>query len=134
MPAADLCGEFWAEQSQFLTPWRSHMRRETSSGVSSPTHRSEQNQLWKFGGCQPGEPTAIVNPTKRQAPVAVKTVPAKLGFLESFATHGLHGVPEQRRYLSDLDRHVRSRPPYQLPSAAGGSGLLNPSILTLSFE
>ena len=76
MPAADLGGEFRAEQGQFLSPWRAHMRRETSSGVSSPAHRSEQNQLWKLGGSQPGEPTAIVNPTKCQAPVAAKTVPA----------------------------------------------------------
>ena len=82
------------------------MARETFSGISSPTHWSEQNQLREFGGSQPGEPTSIVQPTKCQAPVAFKTVPAKLGFLERFTAHGLHQVVEERLYFANLTCHV----------------------------
>lgn len=68
MPATDLGGEFLTEQIQLRSLGRARVRRENASGVSSPTHRSEQNQLWKLGGREPGEPLAIVNPTKCQAP------------------------------------------------------------------
>src|SRR5436309_9231376 len=32
-------------------------------------------------------------------------MPAQLGGLESFAAHGLHGIPEDRLYVSDFNRH-----------------------------
>jgi len=92
MATADLGSELLAKKRQFLALWSSNVRRETPSG---PTHGSEENQLWKFGGGKPGEPAAIVNPTKCQSSVAVKTVPTKLGCFESFAVHGLHRVPEE---------------------------------------
>jgi hypothetical protein len=47
--------------------------------------------------------TAVVNPKQGQAAVAVQTVPPQIGDLEGLAAHGLHRVPEQRLYFTDLD-------------------------------
>jgi hypothetical protein len=115
MATADLGGELRAEQSQLLALWRANMRRETLSGTA---HRCEENQLWKLGCSQPGEATAIVNPTKCQAPIAINTVPTKLGCLESLAAHGLHRVPEERLDRTNLRSHVHAVRPTITRSAA----------------
>jgi len=75
--------------------------------------------MGELGRRQPGEPAAIVNPTKGHTPVAIKTVPTKLGCPESLAAHGLHRVPEERLDLTNLDSHVLSRPPAILPFGGG---------------
>ena len=53
----------------------------------------------------------IIGPTKGQAPIAIKTVPAQVGDLEALAAHGLDRIPEERLYCTNRDRHVRFRPP-----------------------
>src|SRR5258708_5806531 len=84
-----------------------------------PAQGSKENQLRKLPGGQQGETAAIVSPTERQAPVAVKTVPAQVRDLERFAAHGLHGVPEESLYLTHLDRHVQCRPPNMKTEGTG---------------
>ena len=106
MPATDLRRQFLAEHGQLLSFWRANVRREVSADGGSPPLWSKENQLGKLGGGQPGEATAIVKPTEGQAPVAVKTVPAQFGDLENFAAHGLHWVPEESLYFTNLDTHV----------------------------
>jgi hypothetical protein len=115
MAATDLRRQFLAEDSQLLSFWRANVRREVSTDGGSPPLWSKENQLWKLAGGQPWETAAIVSPTKGQTPVAVKTVPAQVGDLEKLAAHGLHRVPEERLYFTNLDRHVR---PPNLRSAA----------------
>jgi hypothetical protein len=50
----------------------------------------------------------IVNPTKCQAPVAIKTVPTKLSCVEILAAHGLHRLTEERFDLTNLRGHSLS--------------------------
>ena len=100
--ATDLRRQFLAENRQLLSLWRANVRREVSTDSGSPPLRSKENQLRKLGGGQPGETAAIVCPTEGQAPVAVKTVPAQVGDLVRFAAHGLHWVPEEPLYFTDL--------------------------------
>jgi hypothetical protein len=71
--------------------------------------RSKQEQIGKLARCQPREPAAviIIHPPKCQAPVTLEAVPAQVGDLESLAAHGLHGIPEDRLYLSDFYQHAR---------------------------
>src|SRR3989337_2008839 len=110
MAASDLRRQFLAENSQLLSFWRANVRREVSTDGGAPPLWSKKNQLRKLAGGQPGETAAIANSTEGQAPVAVKTVPAQVGGLERFAAHGLHWVPEEGLYFTNLDRHVRGRP------------------------
>src|SRR5712692_5621448 len=107
MAATDLRRQFFAEDSHLLSFWRANVRREVSLDGGSPPLWSKENQVRKLGGGQPGETAAVVSPTECQAPVAVETVPAQLGDLEKFAAHGLHWIPEERFYFTNLDRHVR---------------------------
>ena len=73
MAATDLRRQFLSEKSQLLSFWRAHVRGEVSLDGGSPALWSKENQLGKLGGGQPGKAAAIVNPTERQAPVAVQT-------------------------------------------------------------
>jgi hypothetical protein len=106
MPATDLRRQFLAENSQLLSFWRANMRREASTDGGSPPLGSKENQLRKLAGGQPGKTAAIVRPTEGQTPVAINTVPAQVGDLKMFATHGLHWVPEERLYFTNLDTHA----------------------------
>ena len=107
MAATDLRRQFLAEDSHLLSFRRANVRREVSLDGGSPPLWSKENQVRKLGGGQPGETAAVISPTECQAPVAVETVPAQLGDLEKFAAHGLHWIPEERFYFTNLDRHVR---------------------------
>jgi hypothetical protein len=107
MATTDLRRQFLAEYRELLSFWRANVRREVSPDGGSPPQGSKENQLRKLAGSQPGETAAIVNPAEGQAPVAIKTVPTQVGNLEKFTAHGLHGVPEERLYFTNLDRHVR---------------------------
>jgi hypothetical protein len=49
-----------------------------------------------------------------QASVTIEAVPAQVGFLESFAAHGLHGIPEDRLHMSDFYEHTRSESDQQM--------------------
>src|SRR5438309_7229427 len=50
-----------------------------------------------------------MNPPERQASITGDAVPAKVRDIESFAGHGLNGIPEGRLHMSDFYRHVRSK-------------------------
>src|SRR5712671_6524029 len=106
MAATDIRRQFLAENSQLRSFRGAHVRREASIDGRSPTKWSKENQLRKPRGGQPGETTAIVKPAESQAPVAVKTMPAQIGDLESLAAHGLHRIPEERLDLANLDTHA----------------------------
>ena len=88
---------------------------------------SEQEQVRKFACAEPREPAAVINPPECQAPVAIEAVPAQIGDLESFAAHGLHGIPEDRLYVSDFHRHARSEPA-QRQQLTGRGVYIQPSI------
>ena len=107
MAATDLRRQFLTEHSQLLSFWRANVRREVAADGGAPPLWSIENQRRKLAGGQPWETAAIVSPTEGQAPVAVEAVPAQVRDLEKFAAHGLHWVPEERLYFTDLDRHVR---------------------------
>jgi hypothetical protein len=111
MAATDLRRQFLTENSQFLSFWRTNVGREVSTDGGSPPPWSKENQFRQPAGGQPGKTAAIVSATEGQAPVAVKPVPAQVGDLEKLAAHGLYWVPEERPYLTNLDRHVRCHPP-----------------------
>jgi hypothetical protein len=51
---------------------------------------------------------AVINPPECQASVTIEAVPAQLGDIETFAAHGLHGIPEDRLHMSDFYEHARS--------------------------
>jgi hypothetical protein len=38
--------------------------------------------------------------------VTLEAVPAQLGDLELFASHGLYGIPEDCLHVSDFDEHI----------------------------
>src|SRR6267142_2113057 len=115
MAASDIGRQFLAENSQ-LHPFRgAHMRREVSIDGWSPPQWSEENQLRKPRGGQPGETTAIVESAESQAPVAVKPMPAQVGDFESLAAHGLHRILEERLDFTNLDTHVWHGRPLRRP-------------------
>ena len=87
MAATDLARQFLAEQGQLLPFWRANVRREVSAAGRSPPLWSKENQIRKLGGGQPGEAAPIVSPTEGEAPVAIKTVPAQVAGIETFARH-----------------------------------------------
>lgn len=60
------------------------MRRKVSVSAVAALRRI-QEQLGKFACAQPGEAAAVINLAECQAPVAIQTVPAQVGGLESFA-------------------------------------------------
>ena len=110
-------------------PWRrptSAARASPNKGSSSPPrrtdvcrqlvvivalpHRSEGAEVGEPARTQPRVSATLVNPTKREAPIAVYAVPAQRGGIELLATHGLHRIAVNRFNLSNLDRHfVRAR-------------------------
>jgi hypothetical protein len=52
-------------------------------------------------------PWTIADLAKRQTAIAIKTMPAQRNFLKRLTSHGLHGIPKERLYLTNLDHHVR---------------------------
>jgi hypothetical protein len=76
--------------------------------------RGKPEQVGKLAGCEPRELAAIIHLAECQASVALEAVPAQIGFLESFAAHGLHGIPEDRFHISDFYEHVRSESTRQI--------------------
>jgi hypothetical protein len=108
MAATNFRRQFLPEHSQLLPVWRANVRWEISwDGGGGAPQWSKENQLREFGGSQPRESAMISCPTEGQAPVAVKTVPAQISDIEKFAAHGLHWVPKERLYFTNLDGHVR---------------------------
>jgi hypothetical protein len=100
----DLPRQFLAERCLILPFWRANVRREVSGGGSQPQWNIE-NELRELRRGEPGKAAAVVSPTEGQPPVAVNTVPAQVGHIETFAAHGLHWVPEQRLEFTYLDTH-----------------------------
>jgi len=117
MAATDLRRQFLAENSQLFSFWGANVRWEVSIVGGSAPLWSEENQLRKLAGGQPGETAAIIGPMEGEPPVAVKTVPAQVGDLESFAAHRLHWVPEERLYFTNLDRHIAVVRPHRRAAA-----------------
>src|SRR5882724_8371071 len=106
MAVSDLRRQFLTEKSHLLAFRRANVCRKVLTDGRPPPLWSKENQLWKLGGGQPGETAAILSSIESQAPVAIKTVPAEIGDVKTFAAHGLHWVPEERLYFTNLDRHV----------------------------
>ena len=97
-------------------------RSSPKTGISSPSGvrtrgkvclrtvvtvvRSKQDQVGKLACREPREPAAVIDLPECQAPVTIEAVPAQLGGLEPFAAHGLHGIPEDRLYMSYFYSHA----------------------------
>lgn len=104
--ATDLCGQFRTKDLQFISLRRADVRREAVAADRTPSLGGEEQKLRELSGGQPGETTPILKATECEAPVAFKPVPAQVGDLDTFTAHGLHRIPEERRYLTDLDCHT----------------------------
>src|SRR5258706_621591 len=91
------------------------MRGELSRRAVSGPMRREQHEVVELDGREPRESAAIVQAAEGKASVALEAVPAEHPGLESFATHGLHGIAKDRLYVSDLYRHARSGSAQLLP-------------------
>jgi hypothetical protein len=69
---------------------------------------SEANQIRELARREPWKPAALVKPTKCEAPIASKAVPAQRGLVERFPAHGFHRIPKDRCNLSNLYLHFPS--------------------------
>src|SRR6266576_1185142 len=106
---SDFGGQFLPEDRYLLAIGRANMRRKVPLGTLFPPVRSKQEQFGKLTCCEPRHSTAVVNAPECQAPVTSEAVPAQIGALETFAAHGLDGIPEDRLNVSDLCEHARSQ-------------------------
>ena len=107
--APDLRGEGFAEQGQLFPIRRANVRRQRFAIPVLTAQRSEGDEVRELARGQPGEPAVLVDPAKREAPVALEAVPAQRGGVERLAAHGFHRIAEDRFNLSNLDRHSSSR-------------------------
>jgi len=89
--------------------------------------RSKEQQVWKLACGQPREPAAVVDLSECQASVPLDAVPPQLGGLEPFAAHRLHGIAEERFYMSDFDEHVK-------PYSRGGAECAEKEVLSISLR
>ena len=89
------------------------MRRDLPGATVTPT-RNKPHQVRKLAGAQPRELAAVIHPPKRQASVTLQAVPAQVGDLQSFPSHRLHGIPEDRLHTSDFNKHARSKSTRQI--------------------
>jgi hypothetical protein len=87
------------------------MRWKISRGTVFTAVRGKSDQVRKLACRQPWEPAPVINPPERKTPVTFEAVPPQLGALESFAAHGLHGIPEDGLYMSDRYAHARFTAP-----------------------
>jgi hypothetical protein len=65
-----------------------NVRRKVSPATVFTALGSKQEQVRQLGRCPPRELAAVTNAPECQAPVTIETVPAEVGSLEPFATHG----------------------------------------------
>src|SRR6267142_6311929 len=109
VPASDLRRQVLPEDKHLFAIGRANMRGKFSLGTVFASVRDKQDQVGKPACRQPREPAAVVKPPECKTPVTLEAVPSQLGDLESFAAHGLHGIPEDRLYMSDFYRHARPK-------------------------
>src|SRR5229473_5334801 len=114
VPASDLRGQGLPEDRHLCAIRRVNMRRKLSLSTVFTALRSKQEQVGKLACCQPRHPAAVIHPPECQASVTLEAVPAQLGDLESFAAHGLHGIPEDRLHMSDFYEHPGSESTQQI--------------------
>src|SRR5712692_9454801 len=108
VPTSDLRGQVLPKDRHLFAIRRANMRRKVSLSTVFTAVRSKQEQVGKLACSQPRHPAAVIHPPECQASVTIEAVPAQVGFLESFAAHGLHGIPEDCLHMSDFYRHARS--------------------------
>src|SRR5258708_3466676 len=106
VPASDLRGQFLPEDRHLCAIRRANMRRQVSWRAVVTAVRSKQQQVGKLACGEPREVAAVIHPPERQTPVTLQAVPTQRGNLKRFAAHGLHGIPEERLYMSDFYRHA----------------------------
>jgi hypothetical protein len=102
VPASNLLGQFLPEDRHLFAIRRANMRRKASLSTVFTALRSKPEEVGKLACCEPWHSAAVLNPPECQASVALEAVPPQVGDLESFAGHGLHGIPEDCLYMSDL--------------------------------
>ena len=103
---SDFRAQLLPEDRQVFAVRRANMRRNFFLSTFFTTTWNKRDQVGKLARAQPRELAAVINPPECQAPVAIEAVPAQLGDVKSFARHGLHGIPEDRFYVSDFYKHV----------------------------
>src|ERR1700680_4869630 len=96
VPTSDLRGQILPEDRHVFAIRRANMRRKVSLSTVSTALRRKPDQVGKLAGGEPRKPAPVLHPPECQASVTIEAVPAQLGGLESFAAHGLHGIPEDR--------------------------------------
>src|SRR5205807_1117589 len=106
VPAPDFRGQVLSEDRHLFAIRRANMRRNFFLSTVFTTTWNKRDQVGKLARAQPRELAAVINPPECQAPIAIEAVPAQLGDVKSFARHGLHGIPEDRFYVSDFYKHV----------------------------
>jgi hypothetical protein len=107
VPASDFQGQVFTEDRHFLALGRANMRWKASISIIFTAARRKKEQLGKLAYPQPGEFAAVINPPECQASVTLEAVPAEPSGFESFSGHRLHGIPENRLYMSDFYGHAR---------------------------
>ena len=103
--APDFRGESLSEHRHLIALRRANVCRQRLAAPVLASLRSEVDEVGELARGQPGHPAALVEPTKRQAPVALEAVPAHRGGVERLATHGFHRIAEDRFNPSNLDWH-----------------------------
>src|SRR5713226_4032469 len=114
VPTSDLPGQVLPEDRHLFAIRRTNMRRKLSLSTVFTAVRSKQEQVGKLACCQPRHSAAVINPPECQASVTIEAVPAQVGGFESFAAHGLHGIPEDRLHMSNFYEHARSESSAQM--------------------
>src|SRR6266852_7737642 len=116
VPTSDLRGQVLPKDRHLLAIRRANMRRKVKVSLSPvfTALRSKPDQIGKLACCQPRHPAAVIHSPECQASVTIEAVPAQVGFLELFAAHGLHGIPEDRLHMSDFHEHLRSESTQQI--------------------
>ena len=102
----DRCCQFRSEERKVFTIRRSHVCWQIANGRAISSLWKEPNQLGQPGGAQPREAAAIVQPPHRHASIAINPVPSQVSSRDGLAAHGLHRVPEEGRYFTDVDSHA----------------------------
>jgi hypothetical protein len=98
-------GQVLTEDRHLFAIRRTNMRGKISLSTLFTALRTKPEQIGKLTCCQPREPASIIHPPEREASVTIEAVPSEIGDIESFAGHGLHGIPEQRPHMSNFYQH-----------------------------
>jgi CRISPR/Cas system type I-B associated protein Csh2 (Cas7 group RAMP superfamily) len=90
------------------------LQQEKRHFTQAPKHAVDEirSLRGKLACFQPRHPAAVINPPECQVSVTIEAVPAQVGFLESFAAHGLHGYRKIASTCPSSMSMLGPSPPY----------------------